>query len=595
MTEVQPSITAKRVAAYRLGLDRLPTPYGDPDADEALARDVAAEDPGDSESMARYLRGRTTFFDRIVVNAPDRGVNQIVVIGAGYDGRSLRYARPGGRWWEVDRPETQADKRARLARLGIDTGGIEYVAHDLNQPGLSGALVAAGYQPDAPGLFLCEGVAVYLEPDVLRALLVEVRALATVGSRIALSLGTTAGAADGADGADGEHAAKRERFQAAVAAVGEPALNSLNVDDAEPLLAATRWRFVKVADRVQRAGFVMATPVWSAPDAGALPTLNLVGRFTERMLYRAGSDTLADHLASTYGVDVRATRELDLGVHRVERADGSTWIARVFPATRDPKATERQAATLGWLAEEGFPAERCADAHPVSSHQGQPVLVTRFAGGRKVKAAPAGYTALGELLARLHTLDAPALARHPGGAWHHLVLDAGLAEEKRSAIDLLASAAPRVPAGEGEAYERLAGALTELDDLSDLPHAFNHPDPVPSNYIDNKGDSTLIDWTGAGWTPRLAGLGCLLWAAGSSPAAVDAVVAGYGPTIELGADELDRLEQAMVIRPLILDSWGFATGRGALAEHAAHWEKERARIKRVARRARQAFTALRAG
>jgi hypothetical protein len=37
-----PSITAGRVAAHRLGFPRVPAPYGDPAADEALAADVAA-------------------------------------------------------------------------------------------------------------------------------------------------------------------------------------------------------------------------------------------------------------------------------------------------------------------------------------------------------------------------------------------------------------------------------------------------------------------------------------------------------------------------------------------------------------------------
>lgn len=38
-----PSITARLVAAHRLGFARVPAPYGDPAADEALAADVAAD------------------------------------------------------------------------------------------------------------------------------------------------------------------------------------------------------------------------------------------------------------------------------------------------------------------------------------------------------------------------------------------------------------------------------------------------------------------------------------------------------------------------------------------------------------------------
>ena len=93
-----PSITARRVAAYRLGFTRVPAPYGDAAADEALAADVAAgQEPG-AGRMRDYLDARTRFFDRVVVGAIGRGVHQIVLGAAGYDGRAFRYARSGVRW-----------------------------------------------------------------------------------------------------------------------------------------------------------------------------------------------------------------------------------------------------------------------------------------------------------------------------------------------------------------------------------------------------------------------------------------------------------------------------------------------------------------
>jgi Leucine carboxyl methyltransferase len=49
----------------------------------------------------RYLRARAAFFDRVVVNALGRNVSQVVSVAAGYDGRALRYAKPGVRWFEL--------------------------------------------------------------------------------------------------------------------------------------------------------------------------------------------------------------------------------------------------------------------------------------------------------------------------------------------------------------------------------------------------------------------------------------------------------------------------------------------------------------
>src|SRR5579864_799447 len=116
VTEAMPSATARRVAAYRLSFERIAAPYGDAAADDMLARDVGGnEHIAGHEYMSRYLKGRTAFFDRVVVDAIDRGVMQFVTIGAGYDGRALRYHKPGVSWWEVDQAPTQSDKRARLS------------------------------------------------------------------------------------------------------------------------------------------------------------------------------------------------------------------------------------------------------------------------------------------------------------------------------------------------------------------------------------------------------------------------------------------------------------------------------------------------
>src|ERR1700733_9387208 len=99
MKEGTASHTARSVAARRLEYPRIVAAYGDPAADEALSRDVAAGlTPGRSR-MDEYIRARTAFFDRVVVNSLGQGIAQVVIGGAGYDGRALRYAKPGVRWF----------------------------------------------------------------------------------------------------------------------------------------------------------------------------------------------------------------------------------------------------------------------------------------------------------------------------------------------------------------------------------------------------------------------------------------------------------------------------------------------------------------
>jgi methyltransferase (TIGR00027 family) len=267
MEDGGPSVTASRVAAHRLGFARAATDYGDPAADEALAADVAAGRAAPANRMHDYLAARTSFFDRTVVSALDRGIRQVVAGAAGYDGRAFRYAKPDVRWFEVDHPATQRDKLERLGRLGIDASHVRFVAADFTRDPVADRLRAAGLDPDTPGLFLLEGVAVYLEPAVLEDVLGQFRQIAGPGSRLAISVSLARPHGDGS----------RARFQATVAALGEPARSTFEAGEAEALLARTGWRIAAAPDddrqaagrreRLRAAGLLLAdaAPTSAAP------------------------------------------------------------------------------------------------------------------------------------------------------------------------------------------------------------------------------------------------------------------------------------------------------------------------------------------
>ena len=255
MRDDAPSQTARGVAAHRLDYDRLAAPYGDPAADEALTRDVAGGlHRGPDSPRHEYLRQRTAFFDRVVVNSIDHRVRQVVVGAAGYDGRAFRYARPGVRWFEVDHPATQADKLARIARLGLDASHITFVAADFTTDPVADLLTAAGLNTSRVTLFLLEGVAVYLEQPVLERVLREFRAVTVPGGLLAISVSS-----------NGARPAGSERFRAAVASVGEPVRSSLSVAAARELLAGDGWRVPEEGrERLRSAGLLLARAAASA-------------------------------------------------------------------------------------------------------------------------------------------------------------------------------------------------------------------------------------------------------------------------------------------------------------------------------------------
>jgi methyltransferase (TIGR00027 family) len=254
MKEGSASHTARSVAAHRLAYDRVAAGYGDPAADEALSRDVADGLTPGSTRMREYLRARTAFFDRVVVDAFDRGITQVVTGGAGYDGRAFRYARPGIRWFEVDHPATQADKRARLARLGLEASHIAFIPADFTADPVAGPLRDAGLDPISPALFLFEGVAVYLDRPVIERVLAEFREATTAGSLLAISVSTGTATS-----------ATRARFQARVAELGEPARSVLTVEEAAGLLPAAGWEVREASDGQRSAGLLLARAATAAP------------------------------------------------------------------------------------------------------------------------------------------------------------------------------------------------------------------------------------------------------------------------------------------------------------------------------------------
>ncbi len=581
MADARPSRTAQHVAATRLSFERLPAPHGDPGADLALARDVAGDaHPVQGERMVRYLQGRTAFFDRVVVRALERGTSQVLSVAAGYDGRALRYAKPGVRWFEVDLPDTQGDKLARLQRLGVETTAITFVAFDLREPGLADALIAAGVQADAPALIICEGVLVYLESEVIASLAAELRALATAGTRLAVSSSAaTAGA----------RREQRAQFEQRVAELGEPTRNRLDRAALTGLLEQARWRSVELSERAQSAGLVVAAPRWApAPAGDPRATRSRVGAYLERLYHRAGGDDLAAHLEASYAVAVRGMRQLEAGVWRVSRADGPDWLARVFPAARAAGLAQDDAELLGALRRAGFPAERCAHARPVSEHSGQSVLVTDYVPGGKPPRTTATFRRLGELLGRLGDLelDVPA-ARRAGGAWHHLVYSGGPGDELAAARDLLEAAAPRAPAGARAHYDALADALAVADGGDGLPEAFIHADLVPANAVATRERGlVIVDWAGAGRGPRLWPLAFLLWAAGMEGMGhVDAAASSYREHVSLTPSELERLEAVILARPLVFTVFRFANGSERIAEASEGFERVRERAAAIARRA----------
>jgi aminoglycoside phosphotransferase (APT) family kinase protein len=279
-----------------------------------------------------------------------------------------------------------------------------------------------------------------------------------------------------------------------------------------------------------------------------------------------GIATLASHLNSTYDIDVAAMTELDLGVIRVDRHDGPTWVVRVFPKSRPLDDVRKDADVLERLERGGYPAERTVAPAPVSTHDDQGVLVTEFIPGARPKAGGRTFAYLGGLLGALHSREGTMLS--PGGGWHHLVPTGTPSDEVRALRSLLENHAASVANADKAAFKALSSAISNIDVCEDLPHCFVHPDMVPLNAIErDDGSLAIVDWANAGRGPRLWSLGMSLFAAGVRDVRlVEKFVSRYVKWSSLQPEELTRLDGAISARPLTIHAWEVVHGRKSLSE-----------------------------
>jgi methyltransferase (TIGR00027 family) len=187
----RPSSTAEGVAFARACLTRVGV-LDDPYAQRFLGRGSQWLERRSGTWIGRriarhlltYIAARTRFYDSVVAEGLDKGAKQVVLIAAGYDARATRLARPGVRFFEIDHPTTQAEKRARMPH---DDGDEPiYVPADLATTPLDGALYPAGFNPAQPTVFCCEGLTMYLPQDAIRELLASAARLAAPGSRLGI-------------------------------------------------------------------------------------------------------------------------------------------------------------------------------------------------------------------------------------------------------------------------------------------------------------------------------------------------------------------------------------------------------------------------
>jgi len=129
---------------------------------------------------------RTRYIDDVLASALRSGLEQVVILGAGFDSRAYRIRGIERiRVFEVDHPMTQAEKKKMVARrLGTLPPHVTFVPIDFSTHALDTVMPGSGFRAAARTFFVCEGVTHYLSEPGVDAVFRYVSRSAAAGSQM---------------------------------------------------------------------------------------------------------------------------------------------------------------------------------------------------------------------------------------------------------------------------------------------------------------------------------------------------------------------------------------------------------------------------
>ena len=128
--------------------------------------------------MHEHLICRTRFIDDLIEESTSAGIEQYVILGAGYDSRAHRLKLPPKlKIFEVDQPEVQVIKQSKLPKSILNGDNIIYVSIDFNNQSLKEQLLDAGFDKSKSTIYTLEGVSQYIPKEALSSTLKELATL----------------------------------------------------------------------------------------------------------------------------------------------------------------------------------------------------------------------------------------------------------------------------------------------------------------------------------------------------------------------------------------------------------------------------------
>jgi len=190
-----------------------------------------------AERLFHLQRSQMMVARTIAIDDAIRGASspELVILGAGLDGRAWRM--PELRdvvVFEVDHPDSQRDKRARVGALTRTAREVRFVPVDFERGSLDEALEKAGHDATRATTWVWEGVVMYLTKADVEATLAVIERRSARGSRLIVAYHSPA--------------LMLKLVGTIVRRMGEPLRSTFTADAMAALLAKHRFKVVRDDD-----------------------------------------------------------------------------------------------------------------------------------------------------------------------------------------------------------------------------------------------------------------------------------------------------------------------------------------------------------
>lgn len=191
---------------------------------------------------------RTRYIDDVLKRSLEEGLDQVVILGAGFDTRAYRISSMDGvQVFEVDLPGTRKLKQIRVEKvLGAVPENVTLIGMNFDRENLDEILSAGGFQKGKRTLFIWEGVTQYITAEAVKNTLEFVSAVSGVGSAIVFTY-VRQGIIDGSDRPEWARS-----FLSFAQKVGSPLIFGLDQDELKGYLSN---RGLKLIDDVGAADY----------------------------------------------------------------------------------------------------------------------------------------------------------------------------------------------------------------------------------------------------------------------------------------------------------------------------------------------------